>query len=227
MAALPRTVPVSAQIAELVRSRIDDGTYPVGSRIPTEAAFADEFGVSRNSVREALRSLVHSGLLSARAGDGTYVRAASELGPALVRRGNGADVRDVLDVRFLLEAHAARAAASRGVDVTELRTVLAARDSATTPESFVARDVAFHRALVRAGGNPLAAEIYEGLDGVEAFVASVTPDARSFRPEDLEPTELTRLHHAVVDAIARGDADAAERVAHDLAAVATAAGGRA
>jgi DNA-binding FadR family transcriptional regulator len=227
MAALPRSEPVSARIAELVRTRIDDGTYPVGSRIPTEAEFAGTLEVSRNSVREAIRSLVHSGLLSARAGDGTYVRAASELGPALVRRGNGAEVRDVLDVRFLLEVHAARAAAARGVDVAPLRDVLVARDSSTTPEAFVARDVEFHRALVRAGGNPLAAEIFEGLDGVEAFVASITPDADEFRPEEQEPNELTRLHHAVVDAIARGDADGAERAVQDLAAVATATGARA
>ena len=68
---MPRIEPVqtrSEQVADQLRDRIAAGEFPVGSLIPTEKDLAEETGVSRNSVREAVRALVHAGMLASRAG---------------------------------------------------------------------------------------------------------------------------------------------------------------
>jgi len=64
------------QIYAMLRDRIRNGQYPIGSNLPTEAEFCDEFGVSRYTVREALRRLVDQGMLARRQGSGSEIIAA-------------------------------------------------------------------------------------------------------------------------------------------------------
>src|ERR687885_2984506 len=70
------------QVIDQLREQIVAGTWAIGARIPTEAELAQLTGTSRNTVREAVQSLVHAGLLERRQGSGTYVLAASELAGA-------------------------------------------------------------------------------------------------------------------------------------------------
>jgi DNA-binding FadR family transcriptional regulator len=81
---LPRLSLVDSAVAEL-RSAVARGEWPVGERIPTEPRLSEQFGVGRNTVREAVRVLVHAGLLETRQGDGTYVRARLDPAEALRR----------------------------------------------------------------------------------------------------------------------------------------------
>jgi len=99
------------QVIEQLREQIVAGTWAIGSRIPTEAELAQLTGTSRNTVREAVQSLVHAGLLERRQGSGTYVLAASEFAGAVGRRVATAHHVHVLEVRRTLEAGAARLAA--------------------------------------------------------------------------------------------------------------------
>src|SRR4051794_34097626 len=64
------------QVIEQLRGQIESGRWAVGNRIPTEAELAASTGTSRNTVREAVQSLVHAGLLERRQGSGTYVLAS-------------------------------------------------------------------------------------------------------------------------------------------------------
>src|SRR5919108_1170066 len=73
---------VMAQMEALIAG----GEWPVGSKIPPEPELVAALGVGRNTVREAVRALERAGLLEPRRGDGTYVRATSDLGAALMRR---------------------------------------------------------------------------------------------------------------------------------------------
>lgn len=201
---------VSALVVERLTQRIEDGEWPVGTRIPAEPELVAELGVGRNTVREAVRALEHTGLLEPRRGDGTYVRAAHGLGSALERRVRTAGALDVLEVRGYLEAGAARAAAVRQDpasldDVARaLAAQVAARDAAGTT-AFTVADTAFHEAVVRAAGNPVLTDLWSGLD--HALVRSLT-DRRA---------DASRAHrhvpgHAeVLDALRAGDPDAAER----------------
>ncbi|MGW5612136.1 FadR/GntR family transcriptional regulator [Streptomyces sp. NPDC003753] len=62
-------------VIEQVEDLISSGEWPLDSRIPSEPALVEQQGVGRNTVREAVRALVHTGMLEARQGDGTYVRS--------------------------------------------------------------------------------------------------------------------------------------------------------
>src|SRR5512144_1988654 len=122
------------QVIEQLRGQILRGTWTIGARIPTEAELAQLTGTSRNTVREAVQSLVHAGLLERRQGSGTYVLANSELAGAVSRRVAGAHAVHVLEVRRTLEVGAARLAARRrtDADVAEMRRLLADRNAAIT-----------------------------------------------------------------------------------------------
>lgn len=119
------------QVIGQLRSAITGGEWPVGARIPPESELASSLEVGRNTVREAVRALSHGGLLEVRQGDGTYVRATTELSGAL-RTLCGPELREVLEVRRTLEVEAARMAAARrtDADLTVLRAALDERDRA-------------------------------------------------------------------------------------------------
>jgi len=72
--AVLRQVPIAEQVTSELHSRIIEGVYAPGERLPSECDLADELGVSRGSVRSAMASLATAGLIDRRQGDGTYVR---------------------------------------------------------------------------------------------------------------------------------------------------------
>ncbi len=186
------------QVIEQLREQITSGTWAIGARIPTEAELAALTGTSRNTVREAVQSLVHAGLLERRQGSGTYVLAASELAGAVSRRVAGAHEHHILEVRRTLEVGAARLAAHRRTaeDVARLRDLLAERTQANRGgdyEQAVDRDVALHRAIGQAAHNPVLTDLYENF--LDALSQSVrTSFAMRGRIDDQE-------HVALVDAI--------------------------
>jgi DNA-binding FadR family transcriptional regulator len=184
----------------------------VGSRIPPENTLVKELQVSRNTLREALRALVHLGLLEARAGDGTYVRASNELESVLVRRATASPSEDVLELRAILEEYAAGLAAVRRTseDLVELRRLLDCADDAgrTRDMELIAEvDGEFHRALVRAGGNELLTDVY-------GYLGSALASALGAMPWDEEAmAEHAQLHRQLVDAVEAGDETGARYLA--------------
>lgn len=193
---------VIAQLREAVRQ----GEWALGQRIPPEPELAVTLDVGRNTVREAVRALAHSGLLEVRQGDGTYVRATSEVSGA-VRRLCGSELRETLRVRRALEVEGARLAASERTEdeLRTLRTLLAARETAQAEdrfEDFVNADAEFHLAVVHSGHNKLLTELYDGLNEVvTASVAATSSSARDWT-NDIG-------HRGLLDAIAEADPDRA------------------
>ncbi|SFO85402.1 DNA-binding transcriptional regulator, FadR family [Amycolatopsis arida] len=193
------------QVIGQLRAAVTQGDWPVGQRIPPEAELAARLGVGRNTVREAVRALAHGGLLEVRQGDGTYVRATSEVSGA-IRRLCGSELREVLQVRRVLEVEGARLAA-RHRTAEELRLLtdlLDERDRifAERPFAEFARvDAEFHFAVVRCGRNALLTEIYRGL--TEAVTASVAATSDPYP----EPAPIE--HGGLLRAIADGDPERA------------------
>ncbi|KUH82424.1 MULTISPECIES: FadR/GntR family transcriptional regulator [unclassified Mycobacterium] len=192
------------QAIEQLRASVESGAWPVNSRIPTEPELAGALGVGRNTVREAVRALAHSGLLEVRQGDGTYVRATSEVSGAL-RRLCGTELREVLQVRRCLEVEGARLAARArtSADVDDLRALLKRRDEISPsdePEAFARADTEFHVAVVRSSHNVVLIELYRGL--TEVVMASVATAAD-------EPATAVIDHGRLVEAIAAGDVESA------------------
>ena len=197
------------QVIDQLRQAIADGEWPVGQRIPPEPELVLALGVGRNTVREAVRALSHAGLLEVRQGDGTFVRATSEISGAL-RRLCGSELREVLQVRRALEVDGARLAATARTEteLAELTNSLATRDRALRAgdrDTAVDLDTRFHQLVVRSSHNPLLSELYQGLlEAVRASVAATTHDPAL--PWVMPHTDL-------LEAIRAGDPDRAAREA--------------
>lgn len=198
------------QVIEQLRASVARGEWPVGQRIPNETVLVESLGVGRNTVREAVRALAHAGILEVRQGDGTYVRATSEVSGAL-RRLCGAEWREVLAVRRALEAEGARAAAAHRTDgdLAELRALLTRRDACLAggdTDEFARADAEFHLAVVRSSHNATLTELYRGL--MEAITASVA----SGQDASVEVVD----HGVLLEHIAAGDGEHAARTAAEI-----------
>ncbi len=154
-----------------IKRLVLDGVLGPGSRLPVEKELSAQLGVSRGSLREGVRALVHLGVLETRQGDGTYVtaldagRLLSPLGflAELPTPGNAAQL---LGVRRVLEAESASLAALSidDADLESLAEALARADSALHPdgtdvEAFLDADTDFHRQIARSTGNPALAAL--------------------------------------------------------------------
>jgi DNA-binding FadR family transcriptional regulator len=192
---------------EDIGQRLATGQWPVGSRIPTEPELATLLGISRNTVREAIRVLLYAGLLEVRQGDGTYVRAMTS--PADVLRAiSRASLREQLEVRAILEESTARLAAVRAdahglAQIEACLTLRGEQNQYVQADDFIARDLDFHLAIADACGNAALAELYR-------YFSRVVQDSiqRSIHDEALPDPDLPS-HQAIVAAIQAGDADAA------------------
>lgn len=212
LASTHRTRLVDQVIGQLTDA-ITQGEWPVGARIPPETVLSGRLGVGRNTVREAVRALAHVGLLEVRQGDGTYVRATSEVSGA-IRRICGTELREVLQVRRGLEVEGARLAAlaRTDADLTRLTELMEARDHAHRESdwpAFVRADAEFHRTVVHSGHNDLLAELYRGI--TEAVTASVAATSRDHVVEQVETG-----HRDLLAAIADRDPDRAAAEASGL-----------
>ncbi|GGS39416.1 FadR/GntR family transcriptional regulator [Actinokineospora fastidiosa] len=193
------------QVIEQMRSAIATAEWKVGERIPTEPELVTALGVGRNTVREAVRALAHAGLLEVRQGDGTFVRATSEFSGAL-RRLVGSELREVLQVRRILEVEGARLAAVNRTEeeLRELTEVLSAREKSMEARDYtvgVDKDAEFHGAVMRCSHNTLLTELYQGLtEVVRASVATTVREA---------PHKANVDHRGLLRAITERDPDRA------------------
>lgn len=202
------------QTADALRAAIAAGDWPVGGRIPPEAELVRRLGVSRNTLREAVRALVHADMLEVRQGDGTYVRATTDGGETLRKIGR-ASLRDRIEVRCALEEVAARLAAQRRseAELVELRAI---RDrcegliGAGHIDEYITHDFAFHRAIVAASGNAALEELYL------YFATAIRTSIRHSIGDAELPEPSGAQHRVVLEAIARGDADGAAAAVRDL-----------
>lgn len=163
---------VTDQAIEKIKAMIIGGELGPGDRLPKESDLAARLGLSRNSLREAVRALSLIGLLETRQGDGTYV---TSLSPdvlletmAFVADLHQADtVLQVLEVRRVLEA-AATALAAQHITDEELETLAGLIEEMRTfdtVEDLVENDRTFHRTIAAASGNPVLASLLESFSG--------------------------------------------------------------
>lgn len=200
------------QVALQMESLIESGKWTVGMRIPAEPELMAELNVSRNTLREAIRALIHAGLLKTKQGDGTYVCSSSALGVVLQKRILRSDTLQTLEVRYALEREGAHLAAQRrtGDEANELLLQLerceaaAARDDI---DAFITEDIRLHQSIVKASHNDILIELYDHI--AEASQDSITSLTRYEASAD-----FLEMHRQLVEAIVDQDADRAATAVH-------------
>jgi GntR family transcriptional repressor for pyruvate dehydrogenase complex len=213
--------PVYLQVAEQLREAILAGELAPGDALPTERELSQSFGVSRASVREALRALEAQGLISAGGAPVRAVVAGEVDGPAskaLVNllRLNAVSLRDLVEFRCTLEAAAVRlaAAARESARLEEARRALdEMRAADISAEAFDDADVRFHVALVRASGNEAMHLVMLALRNA---VARHLLEALHSQPDGRATLRrLAREHEAILSALEAGDGERAAEFVTD------------
>ncbi|MCV6586481.1 MAG: GntR family transcriptional regulator [Marinibacterium sp.] len=203
---------LSAQIAQAIRDAIIDGALIVDERLPSESELADQFNVSRPTVREALKRLAAQSLIRTQRGatGGAFVRhlryedAYSQqiTTSTLLLSMNDVSFATACEARFAMErACAPMAAARRTPDhlATMRAEILRQGQPGLTDEAFCASDVAFHRALVDGAGNPvLSYQLAGAVEAMQPLMNMITFTARSRET-------IIELHRSIADAVDAGD----------------------
>lgn len=210
---------LSDRLAALLRSQIEAGSLRPGDRLPTELQLAAAHGVSRTVVREAVHQLKSHKLLHARQGSGVFV-AAAPLNLPLVFDPTVLESVDsvvhVVEVRRVLEGEMAALAAERATrtQVAALRRALKAIDvAAEGGHDGVAEDLAFHRLIGEATGNPQFSRLLGFLEQYLREGMRITRGNEARRLDFMDA--VRREHRAIVDAIAARDPALARRRATD------------
>jgi GntR family transcriptional repressor for pyruvate dehydrogenase complex len=200
------------EVAAQIRSRIDEGVFPQGARLPSERDLADELGISRTVLRETLRSLESLGYLEARVGQGRFVtdpREAfhSERLLADWLRRNLAALHDLIEMRAAIEAQALRGGSGDPRALAkELRPLLDAQAAAVAggrPDDAADIDAEFHRRLAESTPNEPLRSLAVGLITRARQAAHA-----AYRVSALQQGSL-RQHRAILAALRSGDRDRA------------------
>jgi GntR family transcriptional repressor for pyruvate dehydrogenase complex len=204
------------EVAGQIRSAILDRTIPSGEELPSERELARQFGVSRASVREALRHLQAQGLVAPRGRTSPLQSAGSEQAALRFRealthvaRLQGVSLGDLVELRVAIEGAALlRAAASPvGTHLDEARAALAIMERAdTSAEEFRQADVAFHVALVAAAGNQAWLLV---MQAVKDAIRVHLDDQLSTRALAKLRPRIIAEHRAMLRSVERGAGEAA------------------
>ena len=221
---LPRAAPVrlvaerlSDRLAALLGQQIDAGALRPGDRLPTEAQLALGHGVSRTVVREAVHQLKSRQLVVSRQGSGVFVAVPAPNQPLAFDPsvlGSMHAVVHVVEVRRVLEGEMAGLAAERATrtQVATMRRALKAIDEAVANgRDGAAEDLAFHRAVGEATGNPQFRLLLGFLEQYLFEAMRITRGNDARHADFMEA--VRREHRAIFEAIATGDPAAARRAA--------------
>ena len=206
---------LSVQIADAIRDAIVSGDLIVDERLPSESELADQFNVSRPTVREALKRLGAQSLIRTQRGatGGAFVNRLSYTDAydqqvttaTLLLSMNAVSFETACEARYALERACAPLSAQRRTSdhIATMRTeIFRQGQPGLTDEAFCASDVAFHRALVDGAGNPvLSYQLAGAVEAMQPLMNMITFTARSREA-------IIALHTTIADAIKAGDGPA-------------------
>jgi GntR family transcriptional repressor for pyruvate dehydrogenase complex len=203
---------VPDNLAVEIEKLILSGQLPVGGRIPPERELAELWGLSRASVRDALKQLALRGLIERRPGRGTIVvEKVNQFGGTLMDLLNDGqhELLQVMEVRTVIEPSVAARAAQRArpVDLEELAQLLREMSQKVTVKRFAELDRTFHLSIARATGNPLLVSL---LERVGEIVDQSPHELLQSRSEHLATLSE---HAAIFQALCEKDPKAAEAAA--------------
>jgi GntR family transcriptional repressor for pyruvate dehydrogenase complex len=195
-----------------IKEMILSGELGPGDRLPPEKELSERLGLSRSSMREAVKALEVIRVLDVRRGDGTFVtslepRLLLEAMSFVVDLHDDDSVLELFAVRRILEPAAVALAAARIPEeaIRDLRERIAAVDDGTSVEGLVDHDLDFHRAIVAQAGNGYLTSLIDSLSG-HTVRARIWRGLTQRNAVDRTLAE----HRAIVDALERRDAELAQ-----------------
>jgi GntR family transcriptional regulator, transcriptional repressor for pyruvate dehydrogenase complex len=162
------------QIVQQIQDSITNGELKEGDQLPAERELAQQFGVSRTAVREAVKTLREKGLVEAYPGRGTFItngnaRSIQQTLDRMIRSGPTGGTVHLAEVREILEPEIAALAAQR-VDeemLSAMREAISVMDAARQDsDAFIEGDLDFHLALAEAAANPLILSLIDSIVGL-------------------------------------------------------------
>jgi GntR family transcriptional repressor for pyruvate dehydrogenase complex len=208
---LVRTSRLYEQILQQIEDAILKGTLKPGDQLPAERELAQQFGVSRTAVREAVKALREKGLVEAYSGRGTFVtdgtsQAVRQSLDLMMKIGQPGGTTHLAEVRAILEPEIAALAAVRAEeeDIATMREAVAVMDrSGVDGDAFIEADLDFHLSLAEAAANPLILSLIDSIVGLlreqrmRVFKVAGGPERGQFH------------HKRILEAVERRDSEKA------------------
>jgi GntR family transcriptional repressor for pyruvate dehydrogenase complex len=211
------TLPLTDRVAIALLEKIDEGAFRPGGKLPSENSLAKQFGVSRTVLREAISRLKHEGVVEGRQGSGVYLTEQAGVKPLRIQLTAVESLESVLQIielRRAIEAESASQAALRRTDAqwAEIEAALKRIDEdAAAGDDGVAADLAFHRSIAQASGNPFITKTLEFLSQYLESASRITRANDARRIDFLR--QVRDEHGAIAAAIHKRDPFAARNAA--------------
>lgn len=197
------------QVSQAIEELILNDTYKIGDKIPTEPELMEMFKVSRNSVREAIQSLIQAGLLEAKQGKGTFVIAKKRLEVELINSLIKVDSKDISEVRNFLEENIVVLAIKHGTeeDLDRIEFSLKNRNNNLDEvKENTEADINFHMSIAQATHNVLLIDLYQYIS--KYFVTYIA--SKIEKKESVE--EIDKLHKELFLSIKNRDEISAKEI---------------
>lgn len=201
------------EIAARMLAQIQNGELRPGDRLPPERTLAEEYGVSRTAIREALRSLEMMGCVESHVGEGTYIKSPSLsniVDPfSMIIAQNGSMGSDLIEVRLILETEIAALAARRRTQdqLEELEKTVSDMESDIENGGMgIEADESFHGILAEAAGNEALSVMLDMCAGMLSRTRPITQAVKGV------PKMALKDHSAIFEAVRSQDEKAARRL---------------
>ncbi|MFH7000764.1 FadR/GntR family transcriptional regulator [Flavobacterium bizetiae] len=178
---------LAEEVASKLQEQISLGQYKINEKLPIEAELMKSFGVGRSSIREAMKLLANSGLLRIQQGVGTFVQEVTGTQEPMDQRLKRASLKDLDEVRQLLELKIAEKAAINRTDddIVAMKQHLANRMKTANEgllEECVEADIQFHIAIAEASKNEILADLYKSVSKhLKKEFLKLYPDTEVFK----------------------------------------------
>ena len=208
-----KTQKLYEEIAAKMLAQIEEGVLRPGDRLPPERALAEEYGVSRTAIREALRSLEMMGCVESHVGEGTFIKAPSLsdiVDPfSMIIAQNGRMGSELIEARLILETEIAALAARRRTEkqlAALERTVAEMAGDIEKGGMGIEADESFHGILAEAAGNEALRVMLDMCSGMLARTRPITQAVKGV------PKMTLKDHNAICEAVRSQDEKAARRL---------------
>lgn len=204
---------LAKQVADELEQMIEREEFKVGEKIPPEPELMEMFGVSRNTVREAIQGLTIAGILETKQGNGTFIRSNSRFQANMKKKYESVSLEDIREARSSIEATIAYLTASRydDEDFAKITEAYEKRQESTDDlKENTQADLAFHMAIALACHNSILIDLYQSI----ATYLETHIIEKNIEHEKHGEIEL--LHKNLYEALRDRRAQEAAQIAHNI-----------